>query len=542
MDAKLDRAGLSRSVADAMERDLGSFPGIYLPSSRQLAQKYEVSRPTILKAIRELHEKGLVRLQGNRKARILGRSAEKTIAQSSLSSSEKVYTLLLDRIKSGRYRRGEVLPKWSYLSSSLHVSTGTINQALRKLHEQNIIHRKGRRCIVGPAPETDVRGSPRHVILILTSRPHDWRFFCYDRDTEQFGREFADQAERAGVSLWGITENKAKDINAVAVGQTEVAALVRRLGSRYRGTLIPVSKKKLPNIDEWVHFLSRFKEPVVWFDRNDVGFSQRKTPVSVFRVFISQAAAAREVVRFVHHRGFRKAFFAVHLPIVDWQERRFEFLRAEGACLSPPLSVELLKPDDIPQWRHPVTEGVVDRLEVLKQTFGRRIPEVLREFRKLHGKIEDEYGDAAFTEEIRGCPDEDFFAFSRAVLGLGCSPIENLESEALAIWTLLQFQPVLLDPEKVVIAPRDGFMNTVFRQLSPIGSSVLEKFSFISFDNHIRYSFQAFTSLDFGFSELAYQAFHLILRDLPTRETRDGVMASVPYVVDRGSVKKLNHL
>ena len=42
--------------------------------------------------------------------------------------------------------------------------------------------------------------------------------------------------------------------------------------------------------------------------------------------------------------------------------------------------------------------------------------------------------------------------------------------------------------------------------------------------------------IDFGFSELGYQAFHTILGDVPTRRERNGTITAVPKVMDRGSV------
>ena len=109
----------------------------------------------------------------------------------------------------------------------------------------------------------------------------------------------------------------------------------------------------------------------------------------------------------------------------------------------------------------------------------------------------------------------------------------------VTISTLLQLLPLIRNSRLALIAPRDSYAVHVMRALAPVGREVFDSFSIVSFDNRIRYSFQSVTSLDFGFAELAYQALHTILRDLPTRNPVKGAVSSVPYVVDRGSVRQI---
>ena len=64
------KENLSDRVAVAIEKSLedGELSGqVYLPSSRELAGRYETSLPTMQKALRKLQDKNIIRLQSRRR-------------------------------------------------------------------------------------------------------------------------------------------------------------------------------------------------------------------------------------------------------------------------------------------------------------------------------------------------------------------------------------------------------------------------------------------------------------------------------------------
>ncbi len=445
---------------------------------------------------------------------------------------------MVEMIRSGKYRAGDVLPKWSNLTCTFHVSSSTINAVLRKLREHNYVHTLGKRCIIGPAPGSDAPVTSRQTILVLIPRAHDWTYICSDRDTERFGREFVDQAEHSGVSLHGIALHGTPPAGASVVRPNAAEDIVRKLGGWYRGALIPVTKKKLPDMERWLRFLSRFGRPVVWFDRNDDGLEMKTIPENVVRVFISQRNAVREVINFLENKGFHGGYFPYIPPMSEWQEERLSLLREIGAHRSTPFIVESLAPDDMPQWLYPVREGVTRRLEELRARMGGRIKVLLDQFEKRLSDLRCRYGSEVFTPDICASQDAGFLGYLRAVQGLGMERIDELDPPTVTISTLLHILPILRDPRRALIAPRDSYAEHLMRVLAPVGRDLINSFSIISFDNKVRYSFQSLTSVDYGFAELAYQSLHMILDDLPTRKTTDGALASVPYVVDRGTVKQ----
>jgi len=531
--------GLSVSIADEIERRLDGIEGSVLPSSRQLSTELDVSRPVVLAALKILGRRGVVELRGNRPARIIGRRANKSEPTSRRCSVEKTYKEMVELIRSGGFRAGDALPKWSNLTRTFHVSSSTISIVLKKLRRQNYVHANGKRDIVGPAPRRDAPVSSRQTILVLTPRAHDWTYICKDQDTERFGREFVDQAEYSGVSLFGIALHGTPPAGASVAHPDAAENLIRKLGGQYRGTLVPVTRKKLPDIERWLDFFSRFGRPVVWFDRNNAGFDMPDNSKKVTRVYISQRDAMAEVIRFLENKGFHGGCFPFIPPMSDWQKSRYSLLCEIGDHRSPPFTIELLAPDDMPQWLCPVREGVPKRLEELRARLGGRVTALLNHFDKRLSELRERYGSDAFTPEIRHSPEAGFLGYLRAVQGLGKERIDRLEGPVVTISTLLQLLPLIRNPRLALIAPRDSYAEHLMRVLAPIGQGVFDSFPIISFDNRIRYSFQSLTSLDFGFAELAYQSLHMILRDLPTRRPTSGALASIPYVVDRGSVRQI---
>ena len=108
---------------------------------------------------------------------------------------------------------------------------------------------------------------------------------------------------------------------------------------------------------------------------------------------------------------------------------------------------------------------------------------------------------------------------------------------ATYLWTALELAPYIVSGgSTAIIAARDQLAQMFLRWFALARLPIPERMSVLSFDNEFLAGSLALSSVDFGFEELGYQAFHSLLGDVPTRRSRSGEIAARPYVVDRGSV------
>jgi DNA-binding LacI/PurR family transcriptional regulator len=87
-----------------------------------------------------------------------------------------------------------------------------------------------------------------------------------------------------------------------------------------------------------------------------------------------------------------------------------------------------------------------------------------------------------------------------------------------------------------LIAPNDRVGHWLRSSLGKYEAGGGRGVSLISFDNSLHSRRLPITTVDFGFRDLGYKAFHFLLGDLPVARGHGGDIPAVPYVVDRGSV------
>lgn len=108
----------------------------------------------------------------------------------------------------------------------------------------------------------------------------------------------------------------------------------------------------------------------------------------------------------------------------------------------------------------------------------------------------------------------------------------------------LHFTPLFLhlmqDPDMhAVVAPNDAMARDLFAWIQGAGTSPGRELSLLSFDNYWALQPLAVTTIDFGFDNLGYAAFHFIQGDIPIHQSPPGHVPAKPHVVRRGSVKPL---
>jgi DNA-binding LacI/PurR family transcriptional regulator len=69
-----------------------------------------------------------------------------------------------------------------------------------------------------------------------------------------------------------------------------------------------------------------------------------------------------------------------------------------------------------------------------------------------------------------------------------------------------------------------------------VGIAVPSEMSLISFDNSASITPLPVSTVDFGFGNLGYSAFHLIYGDVTIHRDRAGNVAGRPVVIHRGSI------
>jgi hypothetical protein len=219
-----------------------------------------------------------------------------------------------------------------------------------------------------------------------------------------------------------------------------------------------------------------------------------------------------------------------------WARVRGELLREAGRQVGVSVVDAPQMPDEA--YRDPVSSGLVDRLRFALKLGLPGIDVALKAF-AVHGA-------GSWDRLRRGVKLESvprswhpFFAMSARRAELITDPNSAEHYHGTYLWTTLELMPVFAPRgPTAVIAARDQLAQTFVRWFVRAHVDIPSRMSIISFDNEFLADSLCLTSVDFGFEELGYQAFHALLGDVPTRRTRDGNIAARPYVVDRGSVGK----
>jgi DNA-binding LacI/PurR family transcriptional regulator len=87
-----------------------------------------------------------------------------------------------------------------------------------------------------------------------------------------------------------------------------------------------------------------------------------------------------------------------------------------------------------------------------------------------------------------------------------------------------------------LIALSDRMAREYHFWLKSVGIAVPENLSIVSFDNSPDSIAFPISTVDFGFSSLAYQAAHLFVGDIRVQADRLGNIASRPRLLERGSL------
>ncbi len=484
-------ARLFETIAEKLEKQIRKNPDKPLPTVSELAAQWEVSHVTMGKAIDVLRKKGIVECFWGKGIRPVG---GKPRIQS--QAHGKLYEELKWDILHGDRRAGDELPKTTYFTTSYGVSTHTVGRALKVLSEENLVHKQGKRWIVGPKRKSPamMRTDDRPVVLFATPWETMMNNFFTNKFAQPFVTSLLGEFQKYGIRIVFVTMYKLdQEFPSESVSLEDTVSLVRKLGSRYLGTLYHTGLNPSTQM-QWEHWIPRlysFGQPVAIIDTSNQHVQHTRAHFSVgpryYRFYIDDRAAVSCALEHLYEHNHRR----VGLPISgqsDWIVRRTGYL-IETAKKLPGMSIETVEQNE-PFWA--VSEKKV-------QTG----------IRFLAKEMENVYTG------------------------------KRLSMQKLAREVTPSLRHLLDDKITALISVNDEIALKHSQWIRLAGLEIPRHVSHVSFDNTPATTPHLLSSVDFGFSRLGYLAAHLYIGDLPIKADKEGGIVGKCAMVDKGSVGRI---
>ncbi|MBD3390710.1 MAG: GntR family transcriptional regulator [Chitinivibrionales bacterium] len=456
-------------------------------------------------ALSLLREKGLLDYSRGKRIRVTAALSPRGTSFESFAGD------IRRRIAEGIYRVGQPLPKASYFVITGHLSKSTVCDALKQLAEENLIHKKGKAWLVGPAPGRRTAASSARasapVVLVLVPGYDTWRSLL-GIHMRPFAYSFLAELERHGFQYVLVqaydTDGKRR---LVPAGKRAILDTVNALGARYAGALAVHAhhREEFAGLQDWLAWISRFDRPVVWFDFAGMHpeFDRKRIPRrNYYRCFTDQQELVRIVLRHLHEAGHRN----VLLPLCLRQAR-------EGWTAGRIALIEKVRQSEFSGMR-------VDLVESNEDIW----------LRGMGSFLED---DDAVICDFAYETEQDIIAAAT-----GMSPAARLNRLRARLRAALpSLDRLLADTDHTaIIALNQWFAINLRYWFGIIGEPLPRRFSLITFDNYSFYARHPVTTVDMNFDDLGYRAAHLMIGDVPVRADRRGNVPNRPRLVDRGSV------
>jgi DNA-binding LacI/PurR family transcriptional regulator len=413
-----------------------------------------------------------------------------------------MYRIIKHGIVDGTYRMGTPLPKIYSFMQEHGYSRLTVSRALRRCAQEKLAHKARNRWYAGPQPLRAVSASVAShntpVVLFLVQNPQAYYNDFNESFTSRFIMLFLDEILRCGIQAAPALRSKdPREVLMIPTGISEVKAMVRSLGGRYRGTLIMCIFPVVEKIDEWISMLLAFDKPVVWFDYAGAGAAFTRMSVSpgkrYYRLYQDEDVAVRCALNALARQGHRT--IGVHAAeLSDWTKRRTEQIHRQAAVFSPSLRIAVAvdPAEECWQFVRSPSRGVLYSPDPLQ------------------------FGFAAGP----GVP-----ALSAA------STAGVLTRQAPSLTRLIrEHGPTAL------IALNDIMAREYYYWFTALGIDIPRDCSLVSFDNIPASMLLPVSTVDFGFERLGYLAAHIMIGDLPISANRFGNLPGVCSLINRGSI------
>jgi len=475
-----------------LEQRVQSLPPGPLPSIARLAAEYHVSYVTMWKAVRRLADRGIVECR--RGARTMAAGARMAGAQ------DRLVDLLRARILEGAWKTGEQTPKFSYFESLYHISTDTITGALQTLAAEGMVHKKGKRWIVGPGIRLAGRkaaATDQPAVLIAVPYLGNLRGLFEFSFNARFMIPFSEELMRAGMRQHFVQMHTIDPAQTQQRAIRDADALLRRLGDRYLGAFVHRGPYRFDeyheNMDAWIDFLAMRGKPAVFFDANGTNgiFSRARYGkyAGYHRLYFDEHAGVRCALDALTEAGHRRIGF----PVPSEEASEWISLRAK---MAQTISRESAAPAEIISIAQ--REGIWN-----VSTFDT--------YDSMYAKI------AASRTGRQSRP-----RLQSSHRGL----IANTPS----------FRTLLEKQVTAIIAPNDAYALAYYQWFLEAGIDIPRHLSMVSFDNAPEAAPFPISSVDFGFGRLGYQAAHILIGDIPVKADKEGNLPGACSLTDRGSI------
>ena len=502
------KSSLAEQVADQIESHIPKRFASQLPTAVKLAKEYGVSYTTARVALNILKQRGVI-TKGHKRLIIKEGEVENQEPKQGKATT-RLRTTILQNILDGVWIRGSVIPKAILLAQEMNAGLTTVTSVLKGLEKTNHIHKKGRSWIVGKRSNQNLIVSPslRPTIFLHCVSLNDWKAFEQPR-IRKFRQDFERECSHYRVSIEIVLSNKdGTDVLGTPAGPEKIRNRIKNLGSRFLGTVIirTDTGNDQPSLYQWFQFYNKTKKPVVWFDRHNKTHFIRGNR-SVFRCHFAQTAGYRLMLDAISISGHERIAFPFY-DNIEWQVQRAEEIdRLIGSDYSS--DIQFVK----------TNRGANTRVvDIDSITLQNRVKEILR-------------GDYPTLKNIvRPWKNEKFGLQTKVSL-------DNRQDDrflTVASW-YHALSRILKQKVTCILCPNDYYAFFILWWLTSAGLKIPENLSLLSFDNNPVQNQARINSLDFGFGDLGYSAFHLIHGSVPIKADRNGNVPAKPYIADYGS-------
>ncbi len=525
---------LFRKVAGWIEQATngGEYPEGFLPSRRELAKRYRVSESTVQKALKYLTEQGVVRCTRGRPAEICSVSHENHSPSPAGSSVDYIAGEIENEILGGILKAGDRLPKTEYYVSVYRVSSHTVVAAYRILARKGIIHKHGRKHIVGAPLRTRPVGSEAgksYVVLVVLVDSRTWLDLHQPR-TVQFVNSFLNELEPRHIQMQPVYLDYPRAWEKTVNGPRAIISHAENLGSRYLGTLVPLRSIKLHPDAPLIRRLKSLNRPIVWFDSIDERNVHHPKDKTYYRCRFSEERAVHSAIETLAGMGHRFVGYSYEESI-EWQDRRASMLETYARGYG------------IRVHRYAITRTQLrDRFE----TFGRLLmvfekegtPELSEKIVRFKSRLPDW---EERLQAVRTGPEtaSDFEIFNQ-VCKRDLDFLKPYFEELATIFNIgiygRHFMHMNDHEITAAVLPSDEYAKRPSECLQMLGFSIPERLSLLTFDNYDPRRIIPISSVDFGFGPLGYWAFHAIAGDMTLPVDRHRTIWAQPFVNDKGSL------
>jgi DNA-binding GntR family transcriptional regulator len=527
------KKSLPVKIADTLRSEICRTTQRWLPSIRKLRLQYNVSFSTMQKAMQVLKKQGLVAVSQGRRVAIIRTSTPDNPSQNSDTAIARLAQQIGATIESGQYRIGQSLPKYMHYTLSNHVSSATVAQACALLDEKKIVHKSGRRWVVGPPQDDFAYASIAHhsgagiptVLMLVPKNAQALEELDMDF-LRPFIDEFLVQMAQFNVRcLFVQSEVEPSPIPMFACGRKEILALIQSCRDRFLGTLIPVQWACFPDLKEWIEWLQQFKKPVVWYDFTNYGdaFGRNEKPRGeYYRCCSNESALVDLALETCSRMGHRTLGCPLYYPYSNdpnpagWFHARRAYM--EQAVKRRNANLSLVFPQH--------KEKLWEQYDA-----------------EYYWKFQSDYDPENINRN--GCrsgnPMRGHIDFLAASLRKSYPNMSRLAFNALLQQKVFASVPSLMSLVQnkdvtAILAPNQWLAVNYLEWLRVSGIQVPREISLISFDNYYSQSRYPITVIDPRIGDLGYKSAHVLIKDIAVKTDRVGRIVSNPKLIDRGSL------